>query len=376
MSLARHTVILALFIGALDIASISAFAADAPLPDLVVGTQTFGVSYQFTRQPKLVETAKAIAATGSDIIKFSLSSQENSKLGTLTDIARDDTAVKSVLDMPFAYELLWAYAPETKVKLFQPETLPVEYKEIYDLTRYLLTTYAGTGKTFYLGNWEGDWHLTATGHKEPSPQDVANMIAWINIRQKAVDDAKRAVPHKEVNVFYYLELNLVIEARQGKTRLANAVLPHTPVDYVSYSSYDTLLPDPDRQLRQSLDYLQSQLPAKSGMSGKRVFIGEFGFPASGFSPQQQDDLSRKVMKICLEWGCPFVLYWEIYNNEIDHGRQKGYWMIDDHNRKQPIYYTIKRYYEAARAFVKEFAETHGRTPSQAEFAAAAVAFLQ
>lgn len=30
------------------------------------------------------------------------------------------------------------------------------------------------------------------------------------------------------------------------------------------------------------------------------------------------------MRIGLEWGCPFVLCWQMYNNEIKNGTEKGY----------------------------------------------------
>ena len=30
---------------------------------------------------------------------------------------------------------------------------------MYDLTHYLLTNYNNSGKTFYLGHWEGDGYL-------------------------------------------------------------------------------------------------------------------------------------------------------------------------------------------------------------------------
>ena len=72
----------------------------------------------------------------------------------------------------------------------------------------------------------------------PTEDDVQRFVAWVYIRQKAVDDAKRETPHKRVDVYYYLEVNRVLEAMQGKARLTNRVLPRTSVDFVSYSSYD------------------------------------------------------------------------------------------------------------------------------------------
>ena len=216
------------------------------------------------------------------------------------------------------------YPRATRARLFDPATLGIEYRELYDLTRYLRQTYSGTGKAFFLGNWEMDNHLTASRKKEPSPGLLANVAAWIEHRQQAVDDARRDTPGSDLQVYYYLELNLVWDAISGKPRAANAILPTTRVDYVSYSAYDSLLPNPEQKLPEALDYLQSQIKPKDGISGKRVFIGEYGFPADRYTPQEQDNLSRRVMRARLEWGCPFVLYWEMYNNEVRDGRQRGF----------------------------------------------------
>ena len=62
------------------------------------------------------------------------------------------------------------------------------------------------------------------------------MIDWINTRQRAVDDAKHEAAPEGVDVFYYLEVNRVADAMAGRPRVANLVLSHTPMDYVSYSS--------------------------------------------------------------------------------------------------------------------------------------------
>jgi hypothetical protein len=122
--------------------------------------------------------------------------------------------------------------------------------------------------------------------------------------------------------------------------------------------------------------LQSQLQPKDGLSGKRVFIGEYGFPADRYSPQDQDTLSRRVMRTGLEWGCPFVLYWEVYNNEVRDGRQRGFWLIDDMGRKQPVYLTLQQYYRNARVWVTDFLRQQQRLPSSMEFGGAAVQWLQ
>src|SRR5205807_1448409 len=81
--------------------------------------------------------------------------------------------------------------------------------ELYDLCCYLLRAGSATGKTFYLGHWEGDWELRgrAGSTKDPSADAISRKILWLNARQKAVDDAKRNTPHEGVDVFCYAEVN-------------------------------------------------------------------------------------------------------------------------------------------------------------------------
>ena len=198
------------------------------------------------------------------------------------------------------------------------------------------------------------------------------MADWLTVRQRAVDDAKRDVPHAGVELWHYTEVNHVkLALEEERPALVNRVLPRVPVDFVSYSCYDTQA-DPDL-LRRALDYIESKLTPKPGLAGKRVFIGEYGFPAVRHSPTEQDRLARQVMRTGLRWGCPFVLYWEIYNNEVDpQGRQQGYWMIDDHGVRQPIYATHQRFYTWAR----QFTGPAGGTATDAAFRTAAAAFLE
>jgi hypothetical protein len=348
----------------------------------VVGTQTFDPAYHFTNESKLVETARAILEMGSNTIKFKLKTDKLAN-GTsawnpknLMEIAHLDPSFKTVFNLPFANYIIWVYAISSEHMLFHQESLNGEYQEIYNLTRYLLTAYNGTNKTFYLGNWEGDWHLLNDNpNYVPTQKEFHDMTAWFNTRQKAVDDAKRDTPFHGVNVFYYLEVNRVQDAIQGKSRLTNDILPKTNVDFVSYSSYDSL--DTEEKLKKALDYIQSNLAHKPGISGKRIFIGEYGFPSISHTPQKQEELSRRVMRVGLEWGCPFVLYWEIYNNEVDKdGKQKGFWMIDNKNVKQPVYNTHHRFYEWARQYVMDFKYKEGRVPTRDEFGIKAVSWLK
>ncbi|MFN7564351.1 MAG: hypothetical protein ACK5TH_21450, partial [Prosthecobacter sp.] len=150
---------------------LSAFAAEPP--NLFLGTQAIGGRYHFTAEEPLLESAKLIAELGSGIMKFSISKQAsfgkakanvlNNELGlqTLAEIAAKDPTHRAVLDMPFTHFFIWAYPFTThgSAGTFKPAERDLEYREMFDLTAHLLRTYSGSGKKFYLGHWEGDWHL-------------------------------------------------------------------------------------------------------------------------------------------------------------------------------------------------------------------------
>lgn len=354
----------------------------------IAGVQTIGSSYQFTNETKLLETARVILGLGSHVIKFTLAPDKGAsglKPASLVELVQTDPSIKAVFAMPFANYVLWTY-PQGNGSEYD---LAANRRQIYDLTQYLLRTYNGTGKKFYLGNWEGDWILLHANDKHvPTDEELTGITNWFNVRQKAVDDARRDTPHKDVEVYHYVEVNRVRDAMdKGLPRLSNRVIAKVNSDFVSYSSYDSISGD-DREarLKSSLDYIQSQLPPKPGLPSRRVFIGEFGFSrakawtqATGLifrTPQEQEELSRQILRAAVEWGCPFVLYWELYNNEVDKdGTQKGFWLIDDKNVKQPVYDLFARYYAQSDQWVTAYKKAHGHFPAQAEFSAKAVDWL-
>src|SRR5260370_26899327 len=67
-----------------------------------------------------------------------------------------------------------------------------EEQEFYGLTKYLYATFAGSGKTFILKNWEGDW----AGLKgfdptaDISPTMIYALTNWLVARQKGVSRAR------------------------------------------------------------------------------------------------------------------------------------------------------------------------------------------
>lgn len=369
---------------------------------LSVGTQSIGARYKFTQDNALEESAKEMAALGSDTLKIALTPnyatdymlEKSAKIRSVMDLLRSYPSFERVMDMPFRNIMLWVYPFQDSKSAFRKGVISASdadgiYREIYDLTAHLLQRYSGSGKTFFLGNWEGDWHTLLENYDynlDPTPEAIQGAIQWFNLREKAVADARRDTAHSDVQVYFYIELNHVRKAMEGdRPTIVNRVLPHIRTDYVSWSSYDVTKPaavlggEEGRALVvQALNYIEAHLPP-SDVRGKRVFIGEYGFELSSF---KDADLQRKytasIMKWALEWGCPFVLYWELYCNEVEPatGKHRGYWLIDNQGVKQPVWFLHQEFLSRARQFVEDHRARHGALPSQEIYNQAAAAWLE
>ncbi len=363
----------------------------------VLGTQTVTPAYKFSDESDLVETAKAIRDMGSNTLKIALGTHKYmdcpGSYASLADLIENEPSFRAVLEMDFSFYQFWAYGADSLPAIFydglSDEEKQQEYKAIYDLAAYLLTQYRDSGKTFYIGHWEGDWHLYWQFDTSQLPPEsaITGMIDWLNIRQKAIDDAKTAVGVQGMAIYHYAEVCKVDLGLEGGVCMTTHVLPHTDVDYVSYSTYDITreimtYEDMKLKLTAALDFIEEHLPQKSGIPGKRVWIGEYGYPVGRGgahdpkTPQEQDRRSRIMMRVALEWGCPFVLWWEMYNNEVRDGKHNGFWLIDDKGEKQPIYHTHQKFYDTAKEYVAGFLADNGRVPTAEEFKEIAVTWLE
>ncbi|MDR0573978.1 MAG: hypothetical protein LBG96_08130 [Tannerella sp.] len=356
--------------------------------NFVVGTQTIGAGsqYKFTEKPVLIETAERIVAMGSNILKISLNpvaqdteTPEKFRQASPLMIASQESAIKALLEMDFTYNLLWVTTPGVDwTDGMSKKELDMEYHSIRELAEYFRNEFKETGKKFYIGHWEGDWLLLGNfswTQERIKPERIQGMIDWYNIRQKAIDDAVNAVV-SDTEVFHYMELNRVIPAmKNGADRIVNRVLPYVDVDYISYSSWESTIEELlssgkgadyqelKRSLFNVLDYIEKNMKMKSRVKGKRVFVGEYGFPLSeGYTPEEQAYCTLNVMKAGIEWGCPFILYWEIYDNE---GR--GFWMIDKNNEEQPVYRVHQTFYEEMKKYIWAHMESEKRVPDNKEF---------
>ncbi|HKW30683.1 MAG TPA: DUF2341 domain-containing protein, partial [Verrucomicrobiae bacterium] len=351
-------------------------------------TETFAGMYQFTGNTLLVETAQAITNLGSDAIKFYMGQNTSGQSGvTLTSnitnlltLARDEPSYRTVFDMPFRHFVFWAYpfanSDEWWGGGYNATQGAKDYREIYDLTHYLLTNYNNSGKTFYLGHWEGDGYLSVNGWStNPSSTTIQGMIGWLNNRQQAVDDAKAATAFTNVEVYNYAECNRVRDAMlngpNNNERVINYVIPYvTNLDYLSYSSYDAQnLSASD--LYTTLNYMEAHLPTNkmSVVPGPRMWIGEYGWGSQ--STAAQEPLVRAYIQRLMNWNyngqcLPFILMWEMYSN-YNPGGGTNYCLIDYQDNKVPAWYLHNYFYNDARLLVAQFQETNGRLPTDAEF---------
>lgn len=324
-------------------------------------TEVFGVAhvdgkYYLTREDFLDEGADQVLATGSKVIKLYLApkrypwNSEWPKCDSLLEIAQTPY-FKSVFSKPFHTYILTAYAVgrndhywTTGITAAQEAD---ETRQFHELAKYLLTAYKGTGKTFVLQHWEGDWALRSHSPKHydasflPSETAIKGMIKWLNARQAGIVKARKEASDTDVHVYGATEANRIEESMAGKPGVANSVLPYSTVDLASYSCYGSL--DTPEHLAGAVDYLAAHLPATAvfGQNPHSIYLGEFGYPENG--REGVDGVNRRMdnaIAIVKNKELPWAVYWEVYCNEpvndapalplngkTNNQNLRGYWMV-------------------------------------------------
>lgn len=332
----------------------------------ILGTQAFNPLYHFSDKDGTYEAALRIYQMGSNAIKM-----------------RDTIDYDAILkDMDFRYVYLWLRTDNINWRdgLSDMEE-EIEYDYMYEAVKRLLTVYNNSGTSFYLGHWEGDWYLIDnynTEQKTISQTRIQGMIDWLNIRQKAIDDAKRDVPHKNIYVWGYTEANRTCDVFTANAdRLANRVLPYVNIDYLSYSAYDIQGMGISR-IKSYLEYMESKLKPKAGVPGKRILIGETGLPSvlTQNSQHKHNSVNLDFFIKYFDSRTGQILYWQMYNNEQSNGVQQGFWLIDNNNVKWKLYYSFKAFYDNGREYVRQYNKSHGKAPDLDTFSDWASSFLK
>lgn len=319
----------------------------------IIGVTHVNGQYHLTDNDFLSEGADQILALGSRVIKVWFHKPWNSyrfnsqwpKCSSMVEIAKSPY-FRNLFDKPFETYILMCFSMGQYEGYFRngltPEQKADEQKQFYELAKHLLTTYKGTGKTFILQHWEGDWLIRAgfDSKVDPTPTALNGMIAWLNARQAGVNQAKKEFGQNRVRVYHAAEVNRVVASmEQNRPGLVNAILPHTNLDLVSYSAWDSTTDkynDPN-VFRRALDFIAKNMPDSPDFGDKNVYIGEFGMPENDFGPEKIQQAIPNAVDTALEWGCPYIVYWQIYCNELRPGKRpapvknntdvRGFWLI-------------------------------------------------
>ena len=264
-------------------------------------------------------------------------------------VGLDNTYYTELFDKPFKTFVMnvasFAHSnPYYWKDIMSPALLAQEEDEFYEFTKALIHKYAGTGKTFIFQHHEGDWHTR--GHTDSSIPAVAGvharMVEWLNARQRGVTRAREELGYQNVFVYHAAEINVVLNSMNtDQPNIVNAVLPFTTLDLVSYSCYDTsinpaLTGNPE-VFREAIQYIKQNMPDSEAFGNDNVYIGEYGLPENEFSPLQIEIVMTNTVAIGLEESCPYIIYWQLYDNEIstpgavapitNNGDMRGFWMI-------------------------------------------------
>lgn len=327
----------------------------------VIGSTHAGGLYCLSEKDYLNEGADQLLELGMGVIKVWFTGDPQAvypfnsawpKINNLVDLARTPYFV-SLFQKPFSVFILETYAPGKAdhyyLKGMTEEDKAWESKQFYDIARYLLNRYKGSGKTFILQNWESDWALTHPSTMlEPDDTAIKGMIDWFNARQDGVEKARKEFGMNGVTVAHAAEVNLIARGMEGKKCAVNNVIPNTHCDLYSYSAWDTQ--GDDKLYRKALSYLKEKAPASKLFGDNNVFIGEYGAPENkAGGNDKQCEAVKRITETSLEMGMKYIVYWELYCNEPmkkyegapANSDLSGFWLIRPDNTKPDVWRYFK-----------------------------------
>ena len=327
--------------------------------------------YNFTDKDYLNEGADEILRLGSRTIKlvirdkmagyYSFNHNWPAKFNSLIEAA-ESSYFKEVFSKAFNTYILMVFAPGREdIHYFTngmtPEDIRHECESFYEFSKYLMTTYSGTGKRFIFQNWEGDWVLAPypDEDKKATPTAIQGMIDWLNARQDGVEQARKELGGTGVEVYHAAELNRILRSMKGISSVANDVLPHTHCDLYSYSSYDIIGESPDI-FQNALEYLRDKAPDSETFGADNIYLGEFGWPESYGGEEKRMRIIKEKLKISLDFGVQYVCIWDLYCDVVikkyeDRPKNEnmvGHWIIRADGTKTALWYYLEEIYQKNR----------------------------
>jgi hypothetical protein len=170
---------------------------------------------------------------------------------------------------------------------------------------------------------------------------MAAMIRWLAARQRGGARARTEFTAATARVFHACEVNLVKQALAlGTPNVTTDVLPHVPVDLVSYSAWDTK--DSPTQFAAALTFIAKHKRPTEPFGPHGVYVGEFGLPESEATPHLALDRTAALLAQARSFGCPYAVYWQLYCNEPTtktpkvNTDYKGFWLIRPDGSRSPV----------------------------------------
>jgi hypothetical protein len=334
------------------VVALAALAQPPAAPTIAdrVGVTHAAGSYHLTDQPFLDEGADVIEGLGARVLKVYLTLDDNGPVTksypfnmewpacrSLAELA-DSAPFRRLFARPFSTFILTTYRPGKPAQYWHqsltPEDEADEARAIEELSRYFLTTYRDRVVTFVIQHWEGDWSVRGSydAKADPSPAEFERMTRWLQARQRGVDRARAAVADSKARVLHAVEVNLVLPTlRDHRPGVIDQVVPRVAPDLVSYSAWEAQ--DDPATLRRALDFMAARTPDKPPFGDRNVYIGEFGKPENDFPPDRVRQVIATALDTGLDWGCPYVVYWQLYCNEPrrrparEASDVRGFWLI-------------------------------------------------
>lgn len=301
-------------------------------PDTFLGCVHWDAAYHTTTNPSFVEEGLGIIKDmGFGVAKVKVNNPRETYRGRVPE-TEDEKDIIQVIEKVFKNSIssfstiilsVWSTFEWDESYFLDmdeeelAEKLAMEHEFFYNLTRYLESNF--TNKTFVLQNWESDWKFESVLDDFNATKKVS---AWVFARQLGVSEGRNPNPTRyTTKVVHAFEVNKV--ASRSSTSATAIVLPRVDVDLVSYSMYET---HEDGVLSDSLDFIQGKMRSPTDYMrkmrmmderfSKRVYLGEFG---TGYgSEDTRISKNKDVLVNAISWGCPFVLYWQLFENEWDY----------------------------------------------------------
>lgn len=271
----------------------------------------------------------------------------------------DHVYYRQVFSMPFTTIILVVDAHDDV--WFGDGMSPVEEsteeRAFHDLTRYLMKKYEGSGKTFILQNWEGDWLVRLNGgtgtFSDRDPPDIAvdGMARWLNARQRGVERARnRLTSVTGVAVKHAVEVNHVWRAKYQPWRvsLTDDILPVVRADMYSYSAWETGDDPSGERLKEMLTFLD----ARTSGSGN-IYVGEYGAPENVHGSAMHLSQVAAQTRAALDWGAAYVVYWQLFCNEFTadtpppgypavlNQDMRGFWLLRPDGTRSPVWFFLR-----------------------------------